>query len=77
MSPLPTRLNRQNADDVERNVCWIHPNVSVQVWRFTGDMGRTQPDHDIGIDLQNARTKTATGSLTNTLLVQGYERGKA
>jgi hypothetical protein len=25
-----------------------------------------QPDHDIGIDLRNAREKTATGSLTNT-----------
>ena len=26
-----------------------------------------QPDHGIGIDLQNAREKTATGSLTNTM----------
>ena len=30
-------------------------------------MGRMQPDHGIGIDLQKAREKTATGSLTNTL----------
>jgi hypothetical protein len=29
-------------------------------------MGRMQPDRDIGIDLRNAREKTATGSLTNT-----------
>src|SRR5215469_5346268 len=27
-------------------------------------MGRTQPDHGIGIDLRKAREKTATGSLT-------------
>lgn len=67
MSPLPTRLNRQNADEVDRNVCWTPLNVIVQVRRLTGVMGRTQPDHDISIDLQNARTKIATGSLTNTL----------
>ena len=30
-------------------------------------MGRTQPDHGIGIDLRKAREKTATGNLTNTL----------
>ncbi|BAR55978.1 hypothetical protein ACVIWV_008808 [Bradyrhizobium diazoefficiens] len=29
-------------------------------------MGRTQPDHGIGIDLRKAREKIATGSLTNT-----------
>ncbi len=28
-----------------------------------GDMWRTQPDHDIGIDLRDARTRTATGNL--------------
>lgn len=32
-----------------------------------GVMGRMQPDHDIGIDLRNAREKTATGNLTNAL----------
>ncbi|MFK4411273.1 hypothetical protein ABH991_008365 [Bradyrhizobium ottawaense] len=30
-------------------------------------MGRTQPDHGIGIDLRKTREKTATGSLTNTM----------
>ena len=40
-------------------------------------MGRTQPDHDIGFDLQKARAKTAIGNLINMFYVQGYERGKA
>ncbi|BCI68771.1 hypothetical protein AAJCM20276_33950 [Acetobacter aceti] len=31
-------------------------------------MGRTQPDHGIGIDLRNARKRTATGSLPNALM---------
>jgi hypothetical protein len=39
-------------------------------------MGRTQPDHDIGIDLQNARAKTATGSLTNTFKSKGMNEGR-
>ncbi|GLS30896.1 hypothetical protein SAMN04488498_15117 [Mesorhizobium albiziae] len=39
-------------------------------------MGRTQPDHGIGIDLQNAREKTATGSLTNTLYVRHMNEGR-
>jgi hypothetical protein len=43
-----------------------HPNNSAYVRRLLGTMERTQPDHGIGIDLQNAREKTATGSLTNT-----------
>ena len=43
------------------------PDVNVNVWRIAGVMGRTQPDHDIGIDLRKARAKTATGSLTSTL----------
>ena len=51
-------------------------NVSVQVWRLTGVMGRTQPDHDIGIDLQNARTKTATGNLTNMFKSKDMNEGK-
>jgi len=41
-----------------------------------GVMGRTQPDHGIGIDLQNAREKTATGSLTNTYDVQHMNEGR-
>lgn len=67
MSPPPTRLNRRNVDDVGRNVRLTHPNVNVYVWHFTGAMGRTQPDRGIGIDLQNARAKTAIGSLPNTI----------
>lgn len=39
-------------------------------------MGRMQPDHDIGIDLRNAREKTATGSLTNTHNVQHMNEGR-
>ena len=43
-----------------------HPINSEYVRRLLGTMERTQPDHGIGIDLQKAREKTATGSLTNT-----------
>jgi hypothetical protein len=39
-------------------------------------MGRTQPDHGIGIDLRKAREKTATGNLTNTLYVQHMNEGR-
>jgi hypothetical protein len=39
-------------------------------------MGRTQPDHGIGIDLRNAREKTATGNLTNTHDVQHMNEGR-
>ena len=35
-----------------------------------------QPDHGIGIDLRNAREKTATGSLTNTHDVQHMNEGR-
>lgn len=45
----------------------VHPNASPDVRRSRGVMGRTQPDHGIGIDLRKAREKTATGSLTNTM----------
>lgn len=53
------------------------PSASIDVGRSRGVMGRTQPDHGIGIDLRNAREKTATGSLTNTYDVQHMKRGKA
>ncbi len=39
-------------------------------------MERTQPGHDIGIDLLSAREKTATGSLTNTHNVQHMNEGR-
>ena len=42
------------------------PNANVHIGRIAGAMGRTQPDHGIGIDLRQARVKTATGSLTST-----------
>jgi hypothetical protein len=45
-------------------------NAGVYVGRSHEVMGRTQPDHGIGIDLRNAREKTATGNLTNTHDVQ-------
>jgi hypothetical protein len=54
----------------------VHPNVSIDVGRSRRAMGRTQPDHGIGIDLQNARAKTATGSLTNTLYVRHMNEGR-
>ena len=41
-----------------------------------GIMGRTQPDHGIGIDLRKAREKTATGNLTNTLEVRHMNEGR-
>jgi hypothetical protein len=54
----------------------VHPNGSRDVGRPRRAMGRTQPDHGTGIDLQNARTKTATGSLANTHDVQHMNEGK-
>ena len=53
-----------------------HPNASIDVGRSRGVMGRMQPDHDIGIDLRNAREKTATGSLANTYDVQHMNEGR-
>ena len=41
-----------------------------------GVMGKTQPDHDIGIDLQNARAKTATGNLTNMSKSKDMNEGR-
>ena len=67
MSPPPTRLNRRNADEAAGHVSRRHPNTVVYVGRPYGVMGRMQPDHGIGIDLRNAREKTATGNLTNAL----------
>ena len=39
-------------------------------------MERTQPGHGIGIDLRNARTRTATGNLTNVQDVQHMNEGR-
>ena len=63
MSPSPTRLNRRNADDGAGDVSRRHPNADGYVARPQGVMERTQPGHGIGIDLRDARTRTATGSL--------------
>jgi hypothetical protein len=38
-------------------------NASVHVGRSQEVMGRTQSDHGIGVDLRDARTRTATGNL--------------
>jgi hypothetical protein len=65
MSPSPTRLNRRNADDGAGDVSRRHPNAGIYVWCQQGDMERTQPGHVIGINLQDARTRTATGNLTS------------
>lgn len=76
MSPSPTRLNRRNADEVAGDVCRRHPNVGVHVGRLQGAMERTQPDHGIGIDLQDARTRTATGNLPSAWNVQHMNEGR-
>lgn len=67
MSPPPTRFIRRNAEGVPGQVAREHPNAGVYVRRLAGPMERTQPDQGIGIDLRQARVKTATGNLTNTL----------
>lgn len=51
-------------------------NACVHVGRAQDAMGRTQPDHGIGIDLLNARGKTATGNLTNALYVRHMNEGR-
>jgi hypothetical protein len=53
-----------------------HPNASVDGGRSRRALGRMQPDQGIGIDLQNAREKTATGNLTNTHDVQHMNEGR-
>jgi hypothetical protein len=76
MSPSPTRLNRRNADDAAGDVCRRHPNVGAYVRRQQGAMERTQPDHGVGIDLRDARTRTATGNLTSARKVQHMNEGR-
>ena len=76
MSPSPTRLNRRNADEAAGDVCRRHPNVGVHVGRLQGAMGRTQPDQGSGIDLRDARTRTATGNLPSARNVQHMNEGK-
>jgi hypothetical protein len=68
MSPLPTRLNRRNADDAAGDVRRHTSEYGRTCRPSARAMERTQPDHGIGIDLLSAREKTATGSLTNTLM---------
>jgi hypothetical protein len=63
MSPSPTRLNRRNADEVAGHVCRRPPSAGAHVGRWQGAMERMQPGHGIGIDLRDARTRTATGNL--------------
>ena len=67
MSPAPTRFIRRNTDDGSGNVCQKRPNAELYVAVLQGAMERTQPCYRIGIDLRQARTKTATGSLTSTI----------
>ena len=61
---------------VAGDVCRRHPNVGVHVGRLQGAMGRTQPDHGNGIDLREARERTATGNLPNTRNVQHMNEGR-
>ena len=44
--------------------------MGAHVGRPQGAMERTQPDHGIGIDLRDARTRTATGNLPSVWNVQ-------
>src|ERR1700739_4535131 len=76
MSPPPTRFNRRNAGWCRRTCNRRHSNVSADVWRLAGASGRTQPDRGNGIDLQRAREKTATGNLTDALVVQHMKEGR-
>jgi len=39
-------------------------------------MERTQPDHGSGIDLRDARTRTATGNLPSAWNVQHMNEGR-
>jgi len=50
--------------------------ASVYVGRSQEVMVRTQPDHGIGIDLRNARTRTATGNLPSAWNVQHMNEGR-
>lgn len=68
MSPPPTRFNRRNTDDAAGDVSQRGLNAGIHVWCLLGAVERTQPDHGIGIDLRNARKRTATGSLPNALM---------
>ena len=51
-------------------------NAGVYVGRSHEVMGRTQPDHGIGIDLRDARTRTATGNLPSAWNVQHMNEGR-
>ena len=76
MSPLPTRLNRQNAEYVEGYVC-LKRRLQPQMYGgYARTERRTQPDLGISIDLQYARIKTATSNLTNTLEVRHTNEGR-
>lgn len=66
MSPAPTRFNRRNDDDGSGHIGRSHPNAELHVAVLQGAMERMQPGHRVGIDLRQARTKTAAGSLTDT-----------
>ena len=76
MSPSPTRLNRRNADEAAGHVCRRYPNAGAHVGRLRGAMERTQPGHGIGIDLRDARTRTATGNLPSARDVQHMNEGR-
>ena len=50
--------------------------MSVDVRRLAWAEGRTQSDRGNGIDLQQAREKTATGNLADTLVVRHMNEGR-
>ena len=53
-----------------------HTNASADVWRLARAKGSTQSDRGNGIDLRQAREKTATGNLTDALVVQHVNEGR-
>ena len=76
MSPPPTRPYRRNGDYAAGDVCRRHPNADAHVGRPQGAIERTQPGHGIGIGLRNARTRTATGTLTDVQDVRHMNEGR-
>jgi hypothetical protein len=75
MSPLPTRFNRQIADDVEDSFA-EDIRKRTHMYGVRWELGERAARTSISNDLQQARIKTATGNLTNTLLVRHMNEGR-
>src|SRR5215471_6781221 len=55
---------------------WRHPNASVDLRRLAWAEGRTQPDPRQRHRLAASKGKTATGNLTDALVVQHMNEGR-